>query len=440
MATEAEAAAQQVLERTPPEPIMDGSPQEPTESRNQDRGVIEPEGQEYQRPTPRIDTARNEIVARFRDRRANGQDQDDDAAEIRRFANQGLPPDMVPERQQDDPEPPEPAQAPRAAPEPEPPPAPRKLKLKIMGEERELTEEEVIAAAQKTLAGDHYFEESKAKLRETEEGLRRVNALLHEHENSGRRPAQVAPHQDDQNGTQTDGTDVADQDSQFTKLTKDIVYGDPEEAGRNLQTTVEATAEAAAQRATRATIDGQRQDDEISRNRRFIAGFKEQHTDIDEVAESMIGKSMMDLQREDLVSLAPTLGIKPEQIPSDPKAVAQWHLFYRAGGKMPVRSIEEIATQAYNGFVEWETKRGRRPADPPADTTAPERAPPQAAKGPVVTVDRQERRMSIQQQPTRTSVPRETGNTAPAPKSRSQVVQNMIVMRGKPRGRIGLTQ
>lgn len=397
----------------PPEPTNDGAPEAPIVAEPR---LADVEDRPPAPPQYREDSRRNEIAARFRKNRVPSP-EDDDAAEIRRFANQGLPPEMVPEDRHVEPEP---------DPQDRAPPieaTPQKHRIKVRGQEIELTTEELIARAQKVEAADQYLEESRQALnrnheqsRELDDRLRRADDILR---NSGQRPQDVQ-HQDNQNAP----TDVQPQDNPFTKLAKDIVYGEPEEAGQAIATTVHS----AAHHAARQVIDSDRQRDELSRNQRFISSFKQAHPDIDETAEAAITSKLFSAQREDLVKLAPTLGIRPEQVPTNQRDIAQWHLAYRARG-LPVQTVEDMTTKAYDDFVQWETKRGRK-ADDPSQKNADAPAPRVN-----VVVNRDERRLTIPQQPTRSTVPVQTAQTV-QPQSRSQVAQNMIRTRQQARGKM----
>lgn len=399
---------------TPPEPAGDGFREAPIVP--EPRLASEPDDRAPAPPQFREDTRRNEIAARFRKNRIPSV-EDDDAAEIRRFANQGLPPEMV----QDDV---------RTAPEDQDdraPPVettPQKHRIKVRGQEIELTTDELIARAQKVEAADDYFNEAKQQLqrnneqsRELDERIRRADDILR---NSGQRPHDAQPQ-----GTETAPADVQPQDNLFTKLAKDIVYGEPEEAGQAIATTVQSVA----RHEIRQEIDSGNQRNELARNQRFISSFKQEHPDIDETAEAAITSKLFAAQRDDLVKLAPQLGIKPEQVPTDQRAIAQWHLAYRARG-MPVQSVEDMTKNAYGDFVNWEKKRGRRTDDQPRqdDDTRP-------APRVKVEVNRDERRLSIPQQPTRSTVPVSTVQPV-QPQSRSQVAQNMIRTRQQQRGKI----
>lgn len=407
--------AQNRLE-VPPQPVSEGAPQTPLEQATQ------VEDQPRSPPQPREDNRRNDIVARFRQRREQTEQSDID--DIRAFAHQGLPPEMV-ERQEEQP----------LDPEIEQPAAPpvAKHKIKVLGEEKELTIEELTALAQKNAAGDAYLEEARSlkqdlalKSRELDDRMRRVDELL----NSGQRSTQPAQNQTGQNGAQSgEEPAVENQDSPYTKLAKDIVYGEPEEAGRNIQTTVETAATTAA----RQELERQRQQDEITRSKKFVREFQADHADIDENAEAVITKRIYDLQSEDLEKLAPTIGLRPDQLPTRREDIANWHLFYRTQGK--VRSVEEMTKTAYDDFVKW---RGPRTAEPPKTETPATSTQPQVPPKVVIAVNREERRMQIPQQPTRTSVPAQVQPTAQQPASRSQIVANMAALRARPRGKVGL--
>jgi hypothetical protein len=403
------------LNETPQEPIADGTPQEV------DTGVPEVSAAEQQDDDqPRLpsrDNKRAEIVNRFRGRRTSSEAAED-AAEIRAFANNGMPPELLtPEiRDPDDEEDrrrEEEERVTHAQQQHEPP----KFKVKIRGEERELTQDELITAAQKNLAGDDYLDEHRTKLAEVNDRLRRLDTLEANLRNSGARQPVVEHH----DGTQAQ-PEAQHQSNPFEDLHQTILYKDSEEAAPVIKQTLEAVAEQAATRVN----ERQRQVDEVRRNQELVGKFRNSHEDIDEIAEAAISTKMFQLQRQDLEKLAPQLGLTPEQLPRDDKTIAAWHLHYRSRGA-PVRSMETMVTEAYDGFRQWEEKRGRKPTEQARETEVAER--------PQVNLDRAGRRLAIPQQPSRAAAPVAKEQVV-QPTKRSDVVANMIRQRATPRGKV----
>src|SRR5258708_7429612 len=183
---QAEAAAREAERRTgeieaapEPEAEITSPPETPKAEVKSEPPVKEPEP----RPMRLLkDTKRDEIVARFRTQRneeIESEGADDDAKQIRNFTRQGLPPEMVEPEEAPPPveEPPVEEPVTETTEEPVlkteetklPPPTPVKRKVVIRGKEMELTDEELVAAAQKSLAADDYLDEAKRKLREVDD-------------------------------------------------------------------------------------------------------------------------------------------------------------------------------------------------------------------------------------------------------------------------------
>lgn len=418
---------------TPPEgvietiqPQLDDAPHEPPAPTR--RGEEESTGARNVL-SPR-DAARANIAARFRSTRtASASEADENAEDIRRLMATGAEPEFA--------EPPvgavaEPQPAPeRAAEEPEPEPAPApKRKLKVRGQDVELTEEEIIAAAQKGLAGENYLEESRRKLDE-------VNRLLNDTRSRVAR-GDPAEHPGERTA-QPDATpaDPAETHPPGKKLVEAIQYGDPDEAEQLIQQRID---EAAAKKADERLL-AERLRNETNRSMRFLKEFRDQNPELssDENASAVMERRLFDLQREDLVNLAKGQGIDEAQVPNNPAEIANWHRYYRSEGYQ-VRDVPALLKQTRDDFLAW---RGKQVATTPAKSD-PSPQPTDAKPAPArvaVNVDRTQRRAVIQPQPSRSVAPKPDAEVAAStPRTREQVLASrfaeMKAVRGKPTVRI----
>lgn len=369
------------------------------------------------------------IIAGFRDQRAvDSEDSDDNTRDIRRLTRDGMPPELTPlETDQDEPVP-QVAVA-DVADEPEvdaaqtptdPPPA--KVKIKVRGKELEVTQDELLAYAQKGAAGDDYLDEARKKLDE-------VNTLYRDTKSRATSAAQPGTHPAGHTSTETD-VDASPGDTSgdehhvdpFVKTAETVQLGTPEEAASELRKTVEDTATKAA----RDALERERLRDEVARSSRFLKDFQDANQDLaaDSLAHAVIERKLYDLQVEDIKAL----GIDDAKLPKTPTDIANWHLWYRANG-YKVRNIPELLGTARDEFKKWKGVEPKAKTDEPA----PRKVEPRVE----VTVDRSQRRAAIPQQPSRTVAPKSDARQAAAqPRDRSTVVQDMIAARAKPRGKV----
>jgi hypothetical protein len=389
---------------TPAELPADTSP--PPEVVAQD----EPAG----KPKRFTDPKRNAIVARFRENRST--EADEDAAEILAFAHHGIPPELV--------------SRPRAVePEPEPDPvvedtppadAPvKRTKVIVRGREMELSDEELLAHAQKSLAADDYLGEAKGKLDEVNQLLRDTRTRAA----PGPTPHTPAPQAGERTDQPTDTPVEHPARKPMSKVVELLQFGDPEEAAAELDRSID---ERAAQRSSQA-LQRERLRNETTRSHRFLQEFATEHPDLaqDSYASAAMEKRLFELQREDLVKLAKSFGKDESVVPTSPAAIAQWHLYYRTEGH-PVRDVPNLLKQTRDDFVSWRDK-----GKPAKEEPAPKPAAPRVE----VVVDRSARRATIPQQPSRTVTPKpDAAVTPPAPRDRSAIVAQMQRQRAKNRG------
>lgn len=406
-----------------PEPIVEAAAPAPVQA--------DPEAPPVPRAPPRSagDGRRADIVARFRDGRTNNNDAADDVAEINAFANQGLPPELVPAP----PAPPAPVVAVASAIEdqqadPEAPPVPRveapaKRKVVVRGQTLELTDEEILAAAQKGLAGDDYFAEAKRKLDEVNVLLRDTKTRAAPSSPDATHPGAPAPGQTAEQPTPP--ADPAHPGLDLSQVVEQIQFGDPAKAAELLAQAISTSAANSSQE----TLQNERLRNESARSQRFLKEFEGENPELadDPIANAAIERLLYDFQRDDLVKLMAASGVEESKVPTNPNQIAKWHLYYRTEGH-PVRDVPTLLKEAAGKVKAW---KGTTADPPPAPAPTP--APPRIE----VAVDRSKNRASIPQQPSRTVAPRPDAVTQPAPpRDRSSVVQGVMAQRSKLRGRM----
>jgi hypothetical protein len=375
-------------------------------------------------PTPiRADnpnvTKRNEILARFREERERSAEEDRE--DISEFARSGMPPEFDQE-----PEPQEQGEPQDAAPpetETQPESAPRMVKVKIRGVEKEITYDEAIAEAQKSLAGESYVDEGRSKIKELDDLIRQARTQI-----SAPRESQP-PTPGGQPSTQP--TDQPTGDPQqpedlIGKLIETMQFGDPNEARPMMENVISTMAKQIVQRE----MVEQRLKTEGARSNKVLKDFVEKHADLanDPKSEAVIQRTLYDMQLEDLKAINVDLTKIPT--PSGqltPADVAVAHRYYRSEG-YGVREPKEMLERAVEEFLEW---KGVKPETPASDKPAAPRVE--------VSVDRTARRAAIPQQPSRSATPsRPTQVPASADigERRASAVQMMMAKRGLPRGRV----
>lgn len=304
-----------------------------------------------------------------------------------------------------------------AAPEPEPeapaepapaPAEPRKIKIKVRQEERELTEAELIAHAQKAIAAESYLDDARKIY---EDARRPAASRPHQDEE---RPAPVAGEQDEPAEPQHPEADPIEE------LVQTLQYGDTKDAAEKLRTTLAKMSDEQSERALWNRLIN----DDIRRDAKAVQEFAEKHADLakDDDAVAGIRRRVAEGYKADLIRI----GISEDRIPDpvkDPERLAQHHRVYKLQGQ-PVRQVSEILTSARD---DWMKKF--RPS------TQPSQQPSQnGATRPAVHVDRTERRAAIQQQPSRATVPPSMQPSQPQAGQRdlSATVAAMRRARGQP--------
>jgi hypothetical protein len=292
---------------------------------------------------------------------------------------------------------------------PEAPVTPKR-KLKVRGQDVELTDDEILAAAQKTLAGDSYLEDARKLLEEAKQ----IKA-----ERAGR----DRQHPDGQSSTQDGELDFDPQPAQtrhpapdLKSVVEKIQFGDPDEAAAELAQVIQT---AAAKQADEGHLNRLFNND-LAKSQKALAEFRAANPDLDKdpLAQVAIEKTMYDLYREEIVKL----GLDEAQIPTDPKTLANWHRFYRVNGHA-VSHTPDLLNRAKDRVDAW---RGG-PSKPAQQPQAPRREAPRVH----VNVDRTARREAIPTQPTRSVAPRPDAQRAPTQQTGSDIVAQMRRARGQ---------
>lgn len=295
---------------------------------------------------------------------------------------------------------------------PVPQQTPTTRKIKVRGKEVELSDEDILAAAQKTLAGDSYMEEARALLDAAKE-IR------------GERTAPTRQHPDGTNSTQPepDAHGPVDPAQHPEPSLRDVVekiqFGDPEEAAALLETAIDQRAEKKATKGQLERVFNQ----DLARSQQALKKFQEANTELanDEDFAILMEANMYRLYQEDIKKL----GLTDAQIPKNKVELANWHRFYRVNG-YEVRQTKDLLETSKTNVLK---KMGR------ADASAPSGKPQQQqqrkeAPRIQVNVDRDARRQQIPLQPQRSVTPRRDA-TGPAVRTGSDVVAQMRRARGQ---------
>ena len=220
-----------------------------------------------------------------------------------------------------------PTEAP-AKPGPSNSPAPKTHKLKVRHQEKEVSENELLALAQKALAADDYLGDARKLY---EEARRHDQA----------RRSQGAPHQEqrEQNtDLPTDPSQTPHQEDPLAKALERVQYGeDPKEVAKDVRQALRSDQAGTTQQA----ILNQRMADDLSQTLRVFAKFKKENEALlaEPHAEAVMQDILHKAWRDDLRSV----GVPEDRIPLNPNDLQQWHRRYRVLGHT-VRSAEQTFT------------------------------------------------------------------------------------------------
>jgi hypothetical protein len=287
-------------------------------------------------------------------------------------------------------------------------PAPKR-RIKVNGQVLELTDEEILARASKVTAADAYLEEAKALLRE-------AKAV---------RSGQPGRHAGENNGADTTdlGTDPPDDEARHNEpstrsVIEKIQFGDPDEAAAELDRLVDS-------RAGKKATEGQLQrvlKQDLARSQKQLLEFTKANPELagNELAALAIENAMYRGYREDIAAL----GLDEAQIPSDSKTLAEWHRYYRVNG-YDVRPTKDLLEAGKKAFLTQIGQFGGKQSQQQRSSRQSQTR---------VNVNRDERRMNIPSQPTRSVAPRRDAQPTNRPQTGSDVVNSMRRQRGQPVG------
>jgi hypothetical protein len=283
--------------------------------------------------------------------------------------------------------------------------------LTIRGQIVQMTDDEILAAAQKTLAADSYLEDAR-KLLEEAKTIKADRA-------AGRDPQ----HPEGQSSTQDDGQDIDPATGQprhpgdgMEAIVEQIQFGDPKEAAKLLRTAIKAEAKTEANEGHLTRLVN----NDLAKAKSALKTFSDANPAIalDEDASMLMENRIYKVYREEIAAL----GIDEAQIPKDPKSLADWHRFYRINGHA-VSNIPDVLEKAKAHVV---SKLGLT-AQPVVQA-----AKQKGAANVQVNVNRTERRAAIPNSPTRAVAPRRDAAVAAAKTTASDVIANMRRARGQP--------
>lgn len=285
---------------------------------------------------------------------------------------------------------------------------PKTRTLKIRGQDVVMTEDQILAAAQKTLAADTYLEDARKLLEEA----KTIKA-----ERAGRDPQ----HPEGQSSAQEDELDIDPTSrtrhpaSETKEIVEKIQFGDPDEAAQLLDQLIDKRA---GKRAEEGHVERLFNND-LAKSQKALKDFRDANPELDkdEIAAQIIEANMYKIYREELLSL----GLDEAKLPKTNAELANWHRLQRVHG-FAVSDTPKLLNEAKARLEKW---RGT--------SIAPKPAVPAAKPAPrlEVNVNRTERRAAIPNQPNRASLPPPSANAAPQKTTGSDVVNQMRRARGQ---------
>jgi len=283
---------------------------------------------------------------------------------------------------------------------------PAKRKVKVRGREMELTDDEILEAARKTLAGDSYMDEARAML-EAAKDIRGQRGA------QDRQPPGDTSTQDDLSPPDPDQSQP--QEISLRDVVEKIQFGDPDEAAAMLDKVIDSRAAKSAKKGQLETVF----DQDLARSQKALKKFQEDNPEIaaDEEAAMLIQHQMYQLYRKDMQDL----GLDDNQIPKNNTEAANWHRFYRVNG-YEVRTTAALLEAAKQHVA----KRLGIGQQSPSNQQLRRKEAPRVQ----VNVNRDERRLAIPVQPQRGSTPRRDVQPA-APAGGSAIVAQMRKSRGQ---------
>lgn len=321
---------------------------------------------------------------------------------------------------EDEPEQPEQPEQPAAAPV-----EPRKFRIKVRGQDRELTEDELIARAQKVESADDYLAESRRILDEAK-ARRRVGQ-------------NVAPSEDGiDNGDNgeagaREGNTGGDTDDieELAGVIEEIQLGDPREAATKIAKVIDDRVRNGAR-----TVSFEDQvSADFSRSMSEYEAFVKANPELvkDEATIGAVRSLLFDEYRKDLRAL----GLSDDEIPKNPEHLAGVHRVHRVRtGRL--RDTTSLLKATKESFQSWrEGKPAASPARPSVTQQPASRTPSPnvGSDGRVrVTVDRTANRQAMPPQTPRGSSAPQAPAQPSQPMTRSQAIQQMREQRRTGKG------
>lgn len=385
------------------------------------------------------DDKRAAIVARFRNDRTEAEGDRD---EISDFARAGLPPDLTGQTEQADAQADaDPALADGEADtgdqqqqqqQPEPVAAqPKTVRVKVFGKETEMSLEDVVAHAQKSLAADDVLDRAKSKARELDDIVETARNTVSRSAKPGANQSRDAAAETTNGSDQP--SDAALNQERLHNLIETIQLGDPVEA----QALLEKTIQDVATKTATNVLASERLKTEGTRTKQVLKDFEAQHQDLakDSMARAAIEAKMFELQLEDLTALNVDLNKLPDR---SPNGIALAHRWYRSEGYQ-TREPQDLLQKATDDFLAWKGVAPKPSVEDPEPSLTTTQSGQKPAPRIEVNLNRDTRRAAIPQQPSRASAPRQAQPAAPKPRDRSAIVQDMKTSRNGPRRLIGVS-
>lgn len=302
---------------------------------------------------------------------------------------------------------------------------PRKFRIKVRGQDRELTEDELIARAQKVESADDYLAESRRILDEAK-ARRRVGQS-------------VAPSDDDVDNTY-DGEAEArggntggntDDIDELAGVIEEIQLGDPREAAAKIAKVIDDRVRNGARTVSFEDQVGA----DFSRSMSEYEAFVKANPELvkDEATIGAVRSLLFEEYRKDLRAL----GLSDDEIPTNPEHLAGVHRIHRVRtGRL--RDTTTLLNATKESFQSWrEGKPAASPARPSGTQQPASRTPSPnvGSDGRVrVTVDRTANRQAMPPQtPRGSSAPQAPAQPSP-PMTRSQAIQRMREQRRTGKG------
>lgn len=400
------------------------------------------EPQQRTQPEPRHDprpNTRREEIARQIAAQRRGAEQPEDGDPESRLAQDELPPYLQAE--------PEPEPAPVVAKPEQTPPAETpaaKFTIKVRGKEMEVTQDELIAMAQKNAAGDSYFEDARTAAEEARRALAEIRAE--------RARLETATHPGGPDGTQPAADDTATPSipepehpspeliAAMVPVIEKMQLGSPEEAAAEYAKVLKAETDrirAEILPTARMVSVNDRTQADINNTVRARAEFERANADLvsNEDFTTLMEAQLYREQLSDLRAIGMDEAKIREQLKKEPSLgdISRYHQLARVNN-LGVRGVEGLMADAKQAVI---TRLPHFAPQPSSQTTQPTEPRQPGAPRIEVRVDRAANRQALRPQPTRTGAP---AAVTPAQQQRditdvrSEAIAKQIAARNRVRG------